>query len=137
MYKIYHIPEIKIGVSIDPKQRVQDQGYTNYEILEEHTCVDEASKREKELQKQYGYKVDKLLYSQTLKNITHQGRSKGGKNGKPSNQRTRRIFTFDQAEEIRQLYKLPQWSLRSLGKKYNTSRKCISNIIHNKTYLEP
>jgi hypothetical protein len=66
MYYIYHIPNIKIGVSQNPKSRVQDQGYVNFQILEEHTDVVIASKREKELQRQYGYRVDRPDYSATL-----------------------------------------------------------------------
>jgi hypothetical protein len=61
-YYIYHIPGIKIGCSNKPQRRVKDQGYNYYEILEEHTNIYEVSKREKELQKQYGYKIDKSDY---------------------------------------------------------------------------
>ena len=62
MYSIYHIPNVKIGCSTNPKLRVKSQGYSNFEILEEHTCIDTVSKRELELQKEYGYKVDKSTY---------------------------------------------------------------------------
>ena len=51
MYYIYHIEGEKIGVSTNPKKRVRAQGYTDYEILEEHTDVYEVSDREIELQK--------------------------------------------------------------------------------------
>jgi len=63
MYYIYHIPGIKIGLSINPEQRVRKQGYNEYEILEEHNNVYSASDREIELQKQYGYSVDYNRYS--------------------------------------------------------------------------
>jgi hypothetical protein len=71
-YYIYHIPNFvhsdgsigKIGQSVNPKRRVKAQGYTQYEILEVHTDINIASEREIELQKQYGYKVDKLKYNQ-------------------------------------------------------------------------
>ena len=54
-YYIYHIPGVKIGVTQNIKNRVvRIQKCSNYEILEEHTCVYEVSKREIELQKQYG-----------------------------------------------------------------------------------
>ena len=66
MYYIYHIPNVKIGVSQNPKNRVENQGYINFQILEEHTDVVIASKREKELQRQYGYRVDRPDYSSTL-----------------------------------------------------------------------
>ena len=85
MYYIYHIKGIKIGVSTNPKQRVERQGYTEYEILEEHTCIDTVSNRELELQKQYGYKVDnvsyKSTYNQRKKYRTKENCSKGGKKG--------------------------------------------------------
>jgi hypothetical protein len=66
MYYIYHIPEIKIGVSMDPTKRVQNQGYNSFEILEEHEDINIVSKREKELQRQYGYRVDGPDYSATV-----------------------------------------------------------------------
>lgn len=70
MYYIYHIPSFihkdgsigKIGVSDKPDNRVKKQGYINYEILEKHECIYEVSKREIELQKEYGYPVDKVYY---------------------------------------------------------------------------
>jgi hypothetical protein len=61
-YYIYHIPNVKIGVSTEPEARVAKQGYTDYEILETHKCIYEVSERERELQKQYGYKVDDVPY---------------------------------------------------------------------------
>ena len=60
-YIIYHIPGKKIGVTNDLYNRVeQQQGYDigEYEILESSTDIDYISKREIELQKEYGYRVD-------------------------------------------------------------------------------
>jgi hypothetical protein len=68
MYHIYHIPGVKIGCSTQPKQRVKTQGYSTFEILETHSDIYEASKREIELQKQYGYKVDDVPYNISYKN---------------------------------------------------------------------
>ena len=65
MYYIYHINGVKIGCSTQPEKRVKKQGYSDYEILETHTDIDIASQREIELQKEYGYKVDNTLYSQS------------------------------------------------------------------------
>ena len=65
MYYIYHIPKKKIGVTSNPKIRVEKiQGYKprEYEILLETEDIDEVSKKEIELQKQYGYKIDTRLY---------------------------------------------------------------------------
>ncbi len=64
-YYIYHIKGVKIGVSTEPKKRVQRQGYSKYEIIEEHTDIDLVGIREKELQKEYGYKVDTAVYKQS------------------------------------------------------------------------
>jgi|TARA_R110000796_G_scaffold215913_1_gene331966 hypothetical protein len=72
MYYIYHIEGVKIGVSTNPSKRVQRQGYTDFKILEEHTDINVVSIRETELQKQYGYAVDKVLY----KNIHHRHRKR-------------------------------------------------------------
>ena len=65
MYYIYHIPGVKIGVSTEPEKRVANQGYSDYEILEEHTDIYEVSSREIELQKEYGYRVDRIPYWQS------------------------------------------------------------------------
>ena len=46
-YFIYYIPGVKIGCTKDPKRRIKSQGYTEYEILEVHTDIYEAAKREK------------------------------------------------------------------------------------------
>ena len=61
-YCIYHIPNKKIGVTRDLKYRVeQQQGYREgeYEVLEMSDDIDYVSERELELQKEYGYKVDR------------------------------------------------------------------------------
>ena len=59
-YCIYHIPGKKIGVTLDPRHRVEtQQGYgpSEYEILEESDDIDYISNRELELQKLYGYRA--------------------------------------------------------------------------------
>lgn len=65
MYYIYHIPKVKIGCSMYPKRRVKVQGYTEFEILEQHIDENIAANRERELQKQYGYVVDRVKYNET------------------------------------------------------------------------
>jgi hypothetical protein len=87
MYYIYHIPTFKqkdgsigkIGTSIDPKLRVKKQKYIDYEILFVSANKEEASNKEIELQKQYGYRVDKTPYYVTIKMATKKSCSKGGK----------------------------------------------------------
>ena len=76
-YVIYHIPGKKIGVTNDIYNRVEcQQGYEvgEYEVLESSDDIDYISKREIELQKKYGYKVDLVPYNelsvnQKLKNM--------------------------------------------------------------------
>ena len=67
MYYLYHIPGKKIGVTRDLSSRVSlIQGYkeNEYEVLEQSEDIDYISDREIELQKSYGYKVDRKLYKQ-------------------------------------------------------------------------
>ncbi len=71
-YIIYHIPGKKIGVTNDLYSRVeQQQGYEvgEYEILESSDDIDYISKREIELQKEYGYKVDLIPYNELSVNL--------------------------------------------------------------------
>ena len=76
-YIIYHIPGKKIGVTNDLYNRVEcQQGYEvgEYEVLESSDDIDYISKREIELQKKYGYRVDlkpynELSVNQKLKNM--------------------------------------------------------------------
>ena len=93
IYTIYHIPEFvysdgsigKIGVSYKLNRRIKAnlkkslEGFTNWEVLEEHTDIYKVSDREIELQREYGYKVDTILYWKMLLNVTKEGCSKGGK----------------------------------------------------------
>ena len=70
-YCLYHIPGKKIGVSKDPKYRVEiQQGYgpDEYDILEMSDDIDYISDREIELQKLYGYRVDETLYKNLNQN---------------------------------------------------------------------
>ena len=65
IYYLYHIPGKKIGVTTDPRMRVEkQQGYkpNQYEILLTTGDIDEVSNKEIELQKRYGYRVDRKLY---------------------------------------------------------------------------
>ena len=81
MYHIYHIKGVKIGCSTDPKRRARQQNATEYEILESHCDIDVASKREKELQEQYGYRVDRKseTYSSHFSKMGKKANGKGNK----------------------------------------------------------
>lgn len=64
-YYVYHVSGIKIGCTKNLKRRVEkEQGYLDYEVLEVYTDKAIASKREKELQKQFGYRIDGGEYCQ-------------------------------------------------------------------------
>jgi NTP pyrophosphatase (non-canonical NTP hydrolase) len=65
IYYLYHIPGQKIGVTSNPRLRVEkQQGYKSdqYEILLVTEDIDLVSQKEIEFQKRYGYKVDRKLY---------------------------------------------------------------------------
>ena len=78
-YYIYHIEGVKIGVSTEPETRIRKQGFETFELLEEHTDIYIASDREQELQKQYGYRVDKAPYYMSYNSRSNAGKS-GGRN---------------------------------------------------------
>ena len=65
MYFIYHLPGKKIGVTRNLNKRVTVvQGYQpgEYEVLDSSDDIDYISDQEIELQKFYGYKVDRQKY---------------------------------------------------------------------------
>ena len=81
MYYLYHIPGKKIGVTCNLNRRVTlTQGYNpdEYEVLDQSDDIDYISEKEIELQKSYGYKVDRKKYNELIKlnkmkiNVTEQ-----------------------------------------------------------------
>ena len=69
MYNIYHIPGKKIGVTRNINKRVTvQQGYApgEYEVLLTSDDIDYVSAMELELQKSYGYKVDRQSYTNLI-----------------------------------------------------------------------
>ena len=69
MYNIYHIPGKKIGVTRNLNKRVTvQQGYApdEYEVLLTSDDIDYVSAMELELQKSYGYKVDRQSYKNLI-----------------------------------------------------------------------
>ena len=66
-YYLYHIPGEKIGVTTNLEERVERQQgcYPDeYEVIMSTEDIDLVSKKELQLQKHYGYKVDERLYKQ-------------------------------------------------------------------------
>ena len=79
MYYLYHIPGKKIGVTRDLNTRVTlIQGYKSneYEVLDQSNDIDYISDKEIELQKSYGYKIDRKKYKNVVNkmkiNVTEQ-----------------------------------------------------------------
>ena len=79
MYYIYHIPGKKIGVTCNLNKRVTiTQGYSpdEYEVLDQSDDIGYISEKEIELQKSYGYKIDRKLYKNLFNkmkiNVTEQ-----------------------------------------------------------------
>jgi len=72
MYSIYEIKGVKIGCTrtdaFDTRQYMQRE-IGKMIVLEQHTCIYEASRREIELQKQYGYPVDSQPYWWVVQNF--------------------------------------------------------------------
>ena len=64
---------------MNPKRRVKDQGYSAFQVLEVHDDIQVASEREIELQIEYGYVVDRKVYSKVISMPTLESRIKGGK----------------------------------------------------------
>jgi len=65
MYKVYHIPGKKIGVTKDLKRRVEDQqGYSSdeYQVILETDNINIASDMERLMQAEYGYPIDQTPY---------------------------------------------------------------------------
>ena len=94
-FSIYHIPNVKIGCSDDVERRVSAQGYSDYEILESHSCIFTASDREKKLQQEYGYPVDKILYWQSFKRLGSKPGKLGGKNAQKTLREQKKGFYTD------------------------------------------
>lgn len=91
VYYIYQVPKsIKIGVARGRHNlcnRLRKAGTSikkkgEYNILEQHSCHLKVSLRERELQREYGYGEDKVLYYETLK-YASKGGIVGNRNRKP------------------------------------------------------
>ena len=143
-FYIYHLPEFihpngrigKIGCTINLHDRIRSQGSSNYEILEEHIDIYEVSDREIELQREYGYPIDRIPYWKTVQHSTAHNLTKehSAKGGSVSSTWSRKL-TFEQAEEIR--FKAKNgYTRRMLAKEYNMSVGSINQIVNNLTYVD-
>ena len=142
MYTIYHIEGIKIGCSDNPKKRIEKQGYTEYTILEQHIDIYIASKRERELQKEYGYPLDKIPYYLTVSYCSRAGKIGGKKNiGVKSPSRAlkgeknpKAKLTAENVIKIIELTNTGNYLQKEIAKMFNVERQTIRRIIQNKNW---
>ena len=140
IYYIYHIPGEKIGCTSDLEKRMNDQGFTQWEILETHEDGWLAGDREQELQKEYGYRVDHIHYMDSIEARRQAGISQGNKNiesghiQKLSSYRSKESYNHPKPwlkklnqQQIQSIIQDTD-SLRVIAKKYNVSHVTISNI---------
>ena len=148
IYYIYHIPGTKIGVTKNVNKRMKEQGFTEWEILETHTCINQVSNREIQLQKDYGLPVDTVPYYVTLeagrkggiargaaadnnfRNYTHEDwkellKNNGGFLAK---------LTYEQVAEIRAKYTGKWGQQAELAREYGVTTRIMCNLLNNKTY---
>jgi len=150
IYYIYEIEGVKVGCTVNIENRMQEQGYSNPIILEEHTDIYLASDREIELQKEKGYPVDSRPYWEVVQNRrkwTKADMVKGGRNSthnssipgkasKESPRRALRFLTFEQAQEIRSKYIPRKYSCQTLANEYGVNINTIQSIIRGQTYVK-
>jgi len=83
--------DLKIGVDSKYPRRIKKQRIQDAEILEVHTDIYEVSRREQELQRLHGVKVDKVPYY-----VTHNTHS-----GKITSEETKRKMSKPRTEEAK------------------------------------
>ena len=145
-YYIYHIAGIKIGCTSDLLKRMSDQGFTEWEILEEHTDIYEVSNREIQLQKDYALPVDTIPYWKSIEHrslagqagclvtpiqmfVTPESCAKGGRISRANK------LTLEQELEVVNKYVPRVYSQYRLAKEYGVVQPCINAILkrHKKT----
>tara|TARA_R110001606_G_scaffold383216_1_gene545409 strand:+ start:320 stop:817 length:498 start_codon:yes stop_codon:yes gene_type:complete len=159
LYRIYEIPSFiqpdgsigKVGcTSMTVEARALQQTYTDVNLLEEHTDIYEASDREIQLQKDYGYTVDKVPYWQSVENrykFTSETATEAGRMGLKTSEtqshagkaggRAKRTLTIEQVKSIRKERKDLNTTLLELANKYNLSKTSIFKLINYKSYTDP
>ena len=143
-YYIYHINGVKIGCTSDLNKRMRDQGFTDWDILEEHTDIYEASDRELELQEEYSLPLDKIPYWKSVENrpvwnnetrhvFSKSDLSKGG-NANKGIPKTYRKLTLEEAKEIRLKAKPYIYTYSMLAEEYNTTAAIIKAVVTKTCY---
>ena len=73
MYYIYEIKGVKVGCTYDIERRQKQQSKLGkMVVLESHTSIERASRREREIQADKGYKVDGWSYNLHLLELKQQ-----------------------------------------------------------------
>lgn len=84
----------------------------------------------------YNHAIANNLWGQDLETVKRNrqknGRKTGGQNGKKS----RRRFTFEEAENIRKIHEIGGFSRLKISQIYGCSSKTIDNICNYKSYKE-
>jgi hypothetical protein len=125
---------------------MSDQGFTEWEILEEHTDIYEVSNREIQLQKDYGLRVDTIPYWKSIEHrrlagqagarvtpitmfITKESCAKGGRISRANK------LTLEQELEIVNKYVPRVYNQYTLAEEYGVVQPTINAIIkrHKKT----
>ena len=145
-YYIYHVPGIKIGMTDNLLKRMKQQGFTEWEILETHTCIYEGSFRELELQAEYGLPIDPMPYFKMINIATTDSTRNGGLALVQSDKffdfcskgaKSGRKLTFEQAEEIRAKYVPIKYTTKMLAEEYGVLNTTIRKIIYRESYVTP
>jgi hypothetical protein len=110
-YTIYHIKGIKIGLTTDLNHRMEEQGFTEYEIIDQSEGDYDygwiMGDKELELQKQYGYRVDNSHYM-----ISRNNRPKWGDSEEQSkySKQVKNRYVFDNTIEHQSKAAKVAWS---------------------------
>ena len=145
MFKIYHVKRFKkigttyrdVRVRITEQFRVSKYGHVRFEILVVHDNEEIAAQRERELQIQYGYSVDKCKYD--FKRLSDNGKIMGSINGKKNKknkvQKPKGISTspipinvFDKTQN--KTYEFP--SIKQAAKFFGIKSGYITNVLRGK-----
>lgn len=139
MYYIYHIPGVKIGCTVDPKRRVKAQKFREFEILEEHLNKDVACMREQELQKEYGYAIDRNSYTFTTNLLNYHTEETNRKKSESKKGVKRPQSSKGISEALKGRKKSPEWIAKiaaTLSNKYKNTLNPHPNKGRGQTYIE-
>jgi hypothetical protein len=129
MYSIY-----KISNNFDDKMYIGQTIKSIDKRLKRHCEKSNKCRKLRNAIQKHGYNITKggegfrgKHSEESKKKISQAGK------GKPNN---RRKLTFEQAEQIREEYKVGNISTSQLAKKYKIVKKNIILILHNRTYTK-